>query len=46
MLVSRGQGHYVGVSNFSGWQLMKSLGIAAQNVGRATLHIVSYYSLV
>src|SRR6266851_4930686 len=46
MLVRAGKVNYVGVSNFSGWQLMKSLGIAAQNGWpRYAAHQV-YYSLV
>jgi len=41
-----GKVNYVGVSNFSGWHLMKSLGIAAQNGWpRYAAHQV-YYSLV
>src|SRR6266849_9464511 len=46
MLVRAGKVNYVGVSNFSGWQLMKSLGIAAQNGWpRYAAHQV-YYSLI
>jgi aryl-alcohol dehydrogenase-like predicted oxidoreductase len=46
MLVRAGKVNYVGVSNFSGWHLMKSLGIAAQNGWpRYAAHQV-YYSLV
>ncbi len=41
-----GKVRYVGVSNFSGWQLMKSLDIAAQHGWpRYVAHQV-YYSLV
>jgi len=45
-LVRSGKVRYVGVSNFSGWQLMKSLG-TAQRIGapRYVAHQV-YYSLV
>ena len=45
-LVRAGKLRYVGVSNFSGWQLMKSLGIA-ERYGRAryVAHQV-YYSLI
>lgn len=45
-LVRAGKVRYVGVSNFSGWQLMKSLGIAkAYGYPRYVAHQV-YYSLV
>lgn len=45
-LVHQGKVRYVGVSNFSGWQLMKSLGIAERNgYPRYVAHQV-YYSLV
>jgi aryl-alcohol dehydrogenase-like predicted oxidoreductase len=45
-LVQAGKIRYIGVSNFSGWQLMKSLGIA-ENRGypRYVAHQV-YYSLI
>jgi hypothetical protein len=46
MLVRAGKVNYVGVSNFSGWHLMKSLRIAGQNGWpRYAAHQV-YYSLV
>lgn len=46
MLVRSGKLRYVGVSNFSGWQLMKSLGIADRHGWpRYVAHQV-YYSLV
>jgi aryl-alcohol dehydrogenase-like predicted oxidoreductase len=46
MLVRAGKVRYVGVSNFSGWQLMKSLGIAERRGWpRYAAHQV-YYSLV
>ena len=45
-LVRTGKLRYVGVSNFSGWQLMKSLGLAAQHGWpRYVAHQV-YYSLL
>lgn len=45
-LVRAGKVRYVGVSNFSGWQLMKSLGIADRyGYPRYVAHQV-YYSLV
>ena len=45
-LVRAGKLHYVGVSNFSGWQLMKSLGLAARHGWpRYVAHQV-YYSLL
>jgi aryl-alcohol dehydrogenase-like predicted oxidoreductase len=45
-LVSAGKLRYVGVSNFSGWQLMKSLDLAERhNLPRYVAHQV-YYSLV
>jgi aryl-alcohol dehydrogenase-like predicted oxidoreductase len=46
LLVRAGKLRYVGVSNFSGWQLMKSLAIAARHGWpRHVAHQV-YYSLV
>ncbi|WP_342360848.1 aldo/keto reductase [Terrarubrum flagellatum] len=46
MLVRAGKLRYVGVSNFSGWQLMKSLGAAEKHgYPRYVAHQV-YYSLV
>lgn len=46
LLVRAGKLRYVGVSNFSGWQLMKSLGIAERHGWpRYAAHQV-YYSLV
>ncbi|TJW40155.1 MAG: aldo/keto reductase, partial [Mesorhizobium sp.] len=45
-LVRAGKLRYVGVSNFSGWQVMKSLGLAEKNgYPRYVAHQV-YYSLV
>lgn len=45
-LVRAGKVRYVGVSNFSGWQLMKSLAVAdAHGWTRAVAHQL-YYSLV
>ncbi|WP_407157156.1 aldo/keto reductase [Bradyrhizobium sp. STM 3557] len=45
-LVAAGKLRYVGVSNFSGWQLMKSLGLAERlGLPRYVAHQV-YYSLV
>lgn len=45
-LVAAGKVRYVGVSNFSGWQLMKSLAVADRmNAPRYVAHQV-YYSLV
>ncbi|RWA68127.1 aldo/keto reductase [Mesorhizobium sp.] len=45
-LVRSGKLRYVGVSNFSGWQVMKSLGLADQHgYPRYVAHQV-YYSLV
>ncbi|TIQ58392.1 MAG: aldo/keto reductase, partial [Mesorhizobium sp.] len=45
-LVRTGKLRYVGVSNFSGWQVMKSLGLAEKNgYPRYVAHQV-YYSLV
>jgi aryl-alcohol dehydrogenase-like predicted oxidoreductase len=44
-LIAAGKIRYVGVSNFSGWQLMKSLGVAErQGYPRYVAHQV-YYSL-
>jgi len=46
MLVEQGKVRYPGVSNFSGWQLMKSLSLADENHRpRYVAHQV-YYSLV
>src|SRR3546814_2727580 len=46
MLVRAGKVRYAGVSNFSGWQAMKSLGIADRHGWpRYAAHQV-YYSLV
>jgi aryl-alcohol dehydrogenase-like predicted oxidoreductase len=46
MLVEQGKVRYTGVSNFSGWQLMKSLSLADQSHRpRYVAHQV-YYSLV
>jgi aryl-alcohol dehydrogenase-like predicted oxidoreductase len=46
MLVEQGKVRYTGVSNFSGWQLMKSLSLADENHRpRYVAHQV-YYSLV
>ena len=46
MLVRAGKVRYVGVSNFSGWQLMKSLGVAERRGWpRYVAHQV-YYSLI
>ncbi len=45
-LVRAGKVRYVGVSNFAGWQLMKSLAVAERhNLPRYVAHQV-YYSLV
>jgi aryl-alcohol dehydrogenase-like predicted oxidoreductase len=45
MLVEQGKVRYTGVSNFSGWQLMKSLALADERHGpRYVAHQV-YYSL-
>jgi aryl-alcohol dehydrogenase-like predicted oxidoreductase len=45
-LVREGKIRYVGASNFSGWQLMKSLNLAEQyGYPRHTVHQV-YYSLI
>ncbi|MFS2150347.1 aldo/keto reductase [Rhizobium sp. Rhizsp42] len=44
-LIDAGKIRYVGVSNFSGWQLMKSLGVSSQHgYSRYVAHQV-YYSL-
>jgi aryl-alcohol dehydrogenase-like predicted oxidoreductase len=44
-LIDAGKIRYIGVSNFSGWQLMKSLGVSAQHgYPRYVAHQV-YYSL-
>ncbi len=45
-LVRAGKVRYVGVSNFSGWQIMKSLAVAEKYGGRATSRNQVYYSLV
>lgn len=46
MLIEQGKVRYTGVSNFSGWQLMKSLSMAdAEHRPRYIAHQV-YYSLV
>jgi aryl-alcohol dehydrogenase-like predicted oxidoreductase len=46
MLVEQGKVRYTGVSNFSGWQLMKSLSLA--DAGRRPRYVAHqvYYSLV
>lgn len=47
-LVDSGKVRYVGVSNYAGWQLMKTLGIAERDQRVGGLRIVSqqiYYSL-
>jgi aryl-alcohol dehydrogenase-like predicted oxidoreductase len=45
-LVRAGKARYVGVSNFSGWQLMKSLGIAKTYGYPQYISHQVYYSLV
>ncbi|RJF88596.1 aldo/keto reductase [Oleomonas cavernae] len=45
-LVRAGKVRYVGVSNFSGWQLMKSLGIADRHGYPRYIAHQAYYSLV
>ncbi len=45
-LVRSGKLRYIGVSNFSGWQVMKSLGVAEKHgLARYVAHQV-YYSLI
>lgn len=45
-LVRAGKLRYIGVSNFSGWQLMKSLGIAAREGHQRYVAHQVYYSLI
>jgi aryl-alcohol dehydrogenase-like predicted oxidoreductase len=45
-LVAAGKVRYIGVSNFSGWQLMKSLAIAEQRGYPRYVAYQAYYSLV
>ena len=45
-LVRAGKVRYLGVSNFSGWQLMKSLGIADRDGWSRYVAHQTYYSLV
>jgi aryl-alcohol dehydrogenase-like predicted oxidoreductase len=45
-LVRAGKVRYLGVSNFSGWQLMKSLGIADQRGHARYVANQTYYSLI
>lgn len=45
-LVRAGKVRYLGVSNFSGWQLMKSLGIADRDGWSRYVANQTYYSLV
>lgn len=45
-LVRAGKVRYLGVSNFSGWQLMKSLGIAERHGWSRYIANQAYYSLI
>ena len=45
-LVRAGKVRYLGVSNFSGWQLMKSLGIADRHGWSRYVANQTYYSLI
>ena len=45
-LVRAGKVRYLGVSNFSGWQLMKSLGIADRHGWSRYVANQAYYSLI
>lgn len=45
-LVRWGQVRYIGVSNFSGWQLMKALGISDRNGWARFVSLQGYYSLL
>jgi len=45
-LVRAGKVRYVGASNFSGWQLMKSLGLAERNNWPRYISHEVYYSLI
>ena len=45
-LVRAGKVRYLGVSNFSGWQLMKSLGIAERHGWSRHVANQTYYSLI
>jgi aryl-alcohol dehydrogenase-like predicted oxidoreductase len=45
-LVQSGKIRYVGVSNFSGWQIMKSLGIAGRHGYPRYVANQAYYSLI
>jgi aryl-alcohol dehydrogenase-like predicted oxidoreductase len=45
-LVRAGKVRYLGVSNYSGWQLMKSLGVAAQHGWPRYVANQTYYSLL
>src|SRR3546814_6981440 len=46
MLVRAGKVRYAGVSNFSGWQVMKSLGIADRHGWRSEEHTSELQSLM
>ena len=46
MLVRAGKFRYVGVSNFSGWQLMKSLAVADRHGWPRYVANQVYYSLI
>jgi aryl-alcohol dehydrogenase-like predicted oxidoreductase len=45
-LVQAGKIRYVGVSNFSGWQIMKSLGVAGRHGYPRYVANQAYYSLI
>lgn len=45
-LVQAGKVRYVGVSNFSGWQIMKSLGVADRHGLPRYVANQAYYSLI
>ena len=45
-LVRAGKIRYLGVSNFSGWQLMKSLAVAQKNDWKRYIAHQVYYSLI
>jgi aryl-alcohol dehydrogenase-like predicted oxidoreductase len=45
-LVTSGKVRYIGASNFTGWQLMKSLAIAERNFWEKYVIYQGYYSLI
>ncbi len=45
-LVHQGKVRYIGVSNYTGWQLMKALSISDNNAWARFITLQAYYSLV